>query len=236
MKLASGLVVPWVTLWSGEVIPTKQTVILPSPDGLGYASPRSSDFFMGALWHRELDKPGSGGPVWSQVHGGRQRAAMLEVRCQVCGEKLPATDIPWLMPAKEWQGEFATKRITNTPPTCEECWSIAEARCPHLREKGFVRFYARSLEPWGYLAGLYHPLVKRSGLWVRFGEKVVPHIIAKQLIVKIVDPIREEDYRAPPPSWPADSRVDAYRKQTGRSTLTTKQWKRYKKKARKYNG
>jgi len=231
--LPSGLIVPWITLWSGEVVSPQSTFVDLGVDRLRYSDPQDDDTFMDVLWRRELNRQGSGGPIWGQVHARRQRQAMLEHRCQVCGEALPSTNVPWLMPRAEWDNNLPQLSCTNNPPTCERCWPIAAARCPHLRAKGFVKFYVAMVKPWGVLGDIYHPAIQERGMWVSFDRRrALSHLIARQLLVQLTGITRAEDY-VPPSTSLEDARSTAYKKQTGRKILTDRQWRRYKKKARR---
>lgn len=183
-------VAPWVTLWSDEVVKSTDIRLKPGYDRVRYVDERPDDWFMGVLWERERIGR-SGGPLFREVHARRQRRCMVDPRCQVCGDrfaygKTSTQGVAWLMP--KWEFKMLRSQpemTTTTPPTCERCWHIAEFRCPHLRARGTVRFFADIVEPWGVFGQLYHPLIQRRGEVAKFNTIKARHMIAKQLIVKI---------------------------------------------------
>ena len=71
---------------------------------------------------------GEGEPIFNRLHPARQRQAMLEGRCSVCGQLTPA---PWT-----FLGNVADDGRTpafREPPLCERCLPRALAACPGLR-------------------------------------------------------------------------------------------------------
>lgn len=97
---AATTIAPWVTIWSDEIIPVTDIYIVPGLDRLRYLDENPSDWFMGVLWHRERIGM-TGHPIFSQVHSRRQRRAMTNPQCQVCGTRLPKRNIPWLFSTYE---------------------------------------------------------------------------------------------------------------------------------------
>jgi hypothetical protein len=75
-----------VTLWSGERDGAMPVVWRRRGRGIGYADERSYDRDgEGVLWSRVASQPGRGKPLLGKVHSLRQRVAMAQLRCQVCG-------------------------------------------------------------------------------------------------------------------------------------------------------
>lgn len=175
--------VPWVTLWSAEQTPVEEIVLYPGLDRVRYLDEHPSDWFMDVLWTRErIGKNGE--PIFAQVHARRQRQCMLRPRCQVCGERLPTTNIPWLLPAGEFKGFANMDTVTTmTPPTCEPCQTVAWRLCPHLKREDVVRLSVHSVTPWGVHGDLYHPVQRIKDVRMAFDSEAMSHVIAKQLVV-----------------------------------------------------
>jgi len=183
---APSLLVPWVTLWSAEVIPPERTWILPGLDHVSYRDQRHSDRHLGVIWHREQEAQRQGDPLWREVHSRRQRRAMLDPRCQVCGGRLFAPDLPWLFPRRLYENLQENELRTITPPTCEECWPLAEARCPHLRGEETVRLHVGYALPWGVMGDFFHPLKRAQRIYIPFTDnEMLRYTIAKQVVVQL---------------------------------------------------
>lgn len=180
-------IVPWVTVWSDELVPTETRWLKPGRDMLRCGDRRDQNYFMGVLWQPDLNQQGMGHPIFGLSHTGRQRQAMLQLRCQVCGKLITDRRLTWLMPEAEWGGEFQQRRLTNTPPTCRACQSAAGRLCPRLRNDGYVRFTAAAAKPWGVVGDLYHPALRTRDLWVPFGHRALAHLVARQIVVNLDD-------------------------------------------------
>lgn len=179
-----GRTIPWVTLWSGEVVDVRTVQLRPSLDELRLSDEDFSDRFMNVLWHPVKVGP-TGGPLFAEVHSIRQRGAMLDPQCQVCAQPLGTKDIPWVMPGVEWAELPAHAYRTITPPTCESCWDGVRSRCPRLRSRGHVRFRVGKVEPWGFYGDIYHPLVKAQNVQAAFGSPKTRHMLARQIVVTL---------------------------------------------------
>lgn len=158
-----GLWVPWVTKWSGETLMLTFVSMMRADGtiGLAYADRTPYDVRDGMLWQRDAIAPGSGVPLWSQVHTGRQRLAMTTRRCQVCGTPIdaPGEPVPWLLPADEHAriDRNGTLELTGTAPTCRNCWLTARSLCPHLRHRGAVECLVTATSPWGVYGQIFWP-------------------------------------------------------------------------------
>src|SRR5262245_58187522 len=77
--------VPYISSWSSER-PTRARLIAGDRSGIGYQRERPGDRdARGVLWTRYVRAPGEGLPQLSKVHPYRQRRAMRQLLCQVCG-------------------------------------------------------------------------------------------------------------------------------------------------------
>lgn len=84
-----------------------------------------------ALWSPH--SPGEGKPVFARPHMVRQRRAIAELRCTVCGEKTPEGDRWWFK-----LGNFIESGrwfATTEAPVHLTCARHALKVCPHLRGK-----------------------------------------------------------------------------------------------------
>lgn len=148
-----GLIVPWVTRWTSERRDLPMQPHLDSGTGkvvLDYIEPEPGDRVDGVLWMREGGSRGEGDPEWSQVSTARQRACMLDPRCQVCGTIIEGTEIPWLLPASAMDRKTRTGLTTMTPPICETCIPIAMASCPQLGRTKVTALTVHAYRPWAY--------------------------------------------------------------------------------------
>lgn len=121
----NGLVVPWVTIWSAEML-LVNTVQMTSRGVVARYEERRWGLCLMALPNNP-----AGRPEWRSTHSSRQRRCMFALRCQVCGNKiegLPTFIIPQGDAADQWSGEGLTKQ----PPVCEPCLEAAMVWCPHL--------------------------------------------------------------------------------------------------------
>ena len=154
----SALPVPWAAMWSGE------SVTISEP----FARPR--DLLVAGRGHPMLDRdaiaaqvadywsdapqnalavegrPGVGTPRFTELHPERQRTAILEGRCSVCGETQPG---PFL-----FLGAVSDEDLTpafREPPLCADCSQVALARCPGLgsevRREALVAFRVTAYLP-----------------------------------------------------------------------------------------
>jgi hypothetical protein len=186
-----GLIVPWVTRWTSEVRnPALQPSYNPGTGGLAldFLDEQPSDRIDGVLWMREGNSRGEGEPEWKQVSSHRQRACMLDQRCQVCGMKIEDTEIPWLLPASAMDRKTRTGLTTMTPPTCAACIPIAMRSCPQLGRTKVNAVTVTAYRPWAYFADYVRLEQGRQ----RHGQGEIPWnsadlspIMARQVIVEL---------------------------------------------------
>lgn len=157
-------VAPYVTPWTGETRLPAQVVITASE--VAYADPvhdalaRDVD---GVLWEL-CGGTATGRPDYAELHPGRQRETMENLRCAGCNE--PAArdggGMLWLLPLLDavttsWEGVR-----TAIPPVCEACAEKSPRLCPELRG-GHVQLRVREAELVG-VRGTLHPRLCEPGV------------------------------------------------------------------------
>jgi hypothetical protein len=131
------LVVPYVTMWSGEREPAV-TIVERRGGGIGYARENLLDRDeRGVLWTRWACSPGRGRPQFGLLHTMRQRRAMIHLLCQVCGEPADRDadgGVLWLRKdhRTDWPDWPEGMRMPE-PPVCRPCVGQAVRLCPALR-------------------------------------------------------------------------------------------------------
>src|SRR4051812_32858842 len=119
-------VVPWVAMWSAER--ERQGQCQAMPGGGPIINPPADT--AGVHWMPFPMMPGTGEPLFGQVHTLRQTMCMRGPRCQVCGERFPkgepvswlVTDVDRVMAAVKDGGDIEGQPFhTATPPTCDDC-------------------------------------------------------------------------------------------------------------------
>jgi hypothetical protein len=189
---AARIPVPFVAVWSEETVSVNGLI---SRGGrLAYRDETSEDRDPeGVLWARMSTRIGEGRPDFGGLHPARQRQAMLEMRCQVCGGPASRTRTGWLFVMPRPRHDEAPRtwpegeRMT-APPVCEPCAAVAMLHCPHLRDPIAIR--ARRVRPWGAFGGVFLPTP--AGLVQLPTDNVVPYrqeaarwCLASQLVVEL---------------------------------------------------
>jgi hypothetical protein len=135
------IIAPYITAWSAEVDPPATVVGIPG-GGIGYADEKATDRDKhGVLWARASRHPGEGRPVFKKVHPIRQRRAMRNLLCQVCGGPADRNDdgVLWLLRdfRDDWQG-WPNQMSVTEPPVCQPCVHLSMKLCPALRRGAAV--------------------------------------------------------------------------------------------------
>ena len=194
--------VPWVTRWTGQIIPEALTVSLDEDGGIwaryeGVENREAS----GILWMKEaLNRNGE--PEFSQMSAYRQRASMTKRLCQVCGEKINERPITWLLSKYQMDVTPEGEVLTISPPTCSGCVPLAMRLCPHLRQEGAAKV-ARVLEYeiWGVYGSVIYldqdwRAQEKRGVQVPYGSTDLPFpyqsVIARQTVVRWTKYILED--------------------------------------------
>lgn len=156
-------VVPFITGWSREAMVNPAPVCITGAGGSGLGYPGEDDTAYGrdgrgVLWARQALARGRGVPELHTVHVQRQRRAMNDLLCQVCGETT-VTGRPgerYLFLVKDTGCSIGEGERTTSPPVCVPCAHIAVRQCPHL-VRGHVAAWVRDVVPWGVAGIVYHP-------------------------------------------------------------------------------
>ncbi|GHA05701.1 hypothetical protein GCM10010389_51470 [Streptomyces echinoruber] len=197
--------VPYIATWSGEKAAPDPVVVyrMPAGDtfrrgkpgitcmpvGIRYSGEALSDRDEhGVLWLPDVDNPGTGRLLYGNVHPGRQRRAMTELLCQVCGGPADrdSRGVLWLVEdgRGDWSG-WPKDLMTTHPPICLKCVRAAREQCPHLWKGSALVRVGRSVVcgVWGrrYTAGRLGPLVVESTV-VPFESPLIHWTVASQLV------------------------------------------------------
>ncbi|MFI2210506.1 hypothetical protein [Streptomyces sp. NPDC020141] len=181
--------VPYITRWTGES-PSKVRVVVRG-GRLAYADERTYDRDpRGVLWRRIPSTPGKGQPDFGAVHALRQRLAMANSLCQVCGSPADRDErgILWLLgEASDAPGSWPQGLETAHPPVCRPCATLATRACPHLRQR-HVALRVQSWTPAGVHGALHRPgprPVAVDAAGVPFDSPAIRWVIAGQLIARL---------------------------------------------------
>jgi hypothetical protein len=195
-----GLPVPFAVAWSGEA--TSVAGLCVRRGRLAYEDEVAQDRDRhGILWARVPDRPGAGRPDYRAMHTVRQRAAVLGLRCQVCGGPADRTSRGWLflLPAHEQDAPASEPNsrtphgdseglLTTKPPICLPCADLAVRHCPHLRRPALVR--SRKPRVWGVFGGFCTPgadgsLIASEDAYLPYGSPGAPWFLASQAVLEL---------------------------------------------------
>ncbi|MGY1456362.1 hypothetical protein [Streptomyces sp. SS8] len=159
-------VVPYIAAWSGEPMVHPRPVRVALGGGrLGFPDGDATSYghdWRGALWARQFPGPGKGRPQYETVHVQRQRRAMSDLLCQVCGTTTVtgAVGERFLFLVKDVGRPVLEGERTTSPPVCVPCAHIAVRECPYLA-RGHVAAWVRDAVPWGVAGIVHHPYFVR---------------------------------------------------------------------------
>ncbi len=185
--------VPYITTWSTEkLIPT--TVVAHPRSGIAFADETLGDRDeRGVLWQRRPSQPGSGRPLFGQVHPLRQRRAMRRLLCQVCGGPADHTDRGVLWVLKDHRDDWPNwpeQMAVTEPPICVPCVRTSTRHCPALR-KGNVTVRVRHSTVSGVYGTYYHPgkpfPSQTASTILTFDDPAIRWICAGQLVRGLFD-------------------------------------------------
>ncbi|MFE1272159.1 hypothetical protein [Streptomyces sp. NPDC058758] len=202
-----GLPVPYVATWTGEEDISHAVIaadgVMRYVDPLVDAACRWQD----ALWRRLMRAPGVGEPIFEALHPVRQRTAMWEQLCQVCGVSVAdeaaqmggALYLGGADGAAGTDDPIADGERTENPPLHIACAWKSVSHCRHLLE-GYTA--ARVAEPrqWG-VEGILHAAVGGTVVPVKtkaraaYGSPLLPWMLAERAIVELVG-VRSVDLAA----------------------------------------
>ena len=211
-----GRPVPWITRWTGEVMPDRnQYSVEIRADGsfrVAYPDGKNTRDLLDILWQREgIGRKGE--PMWADVSTYRQRAAMARGLCQVCGTKINAETFLFLIPrdAMEWFDEDTP--ITMQAPVCEECVPLALKLCPALKRNGYQLLKVINYDLWGVMGQVTYRTEQGFGkiqATVSFADNPdygpdfrLNHVMAQQSVIKLGKHVVVESFegRAPQPEY-----------------------------------
>ncbi|MGW4201827.1 hypothetical protein [Streptomyces sp. NPDC004726] len=191
--------------WSGETVIEAPVVRRPGRrGGIAYADELASDRgeFDALLYRgrRPAPRGGRGRPLFASVHPNRQRRAMRQLLCQLCGTPAsytPGHGVLWLLdgtPGDHAPG-WPEGVTTAHPPVCVPCAAQAVRQCPHLAVKGFTAIRVRYPRSYGYHGRLYTPDLTRPGsptllvvaetVEVPYEDPRLPWLLAAQSVVRL---------------------------------------------------
>ncbi|WP_157880002.1 hypothetical protein [Streptomyces natalensis] len=155
------MISPYIARWSGEQPHT--TGLLVRNSRLGYRDEQLGDRDgCGALWVRCPTAPGDGQIQFGRVHPRRQRDAMWNMRCQVCGRDPDEDDRGLLWLESKAPDEIAAAHgvgapvLTCYPPICSPCLRASTAQCPDLRKRATV-LRVQAVRLYGVIGPHYTP-------------------------------------------------------------------------------
>ncbi|MGE9282356.1 hypothetical protein ACP4B2_27935 [Streptomyces rochei] len=181
--------VPFIAQWSGEIVPEPTVVPQLLGGGIRYAGEQPADRDdRGVLWKRHVDRPGVGRPLYGKVHTGRQRRAMAELLCQVCGGPADQDDrgVLWLLEDdRESSPTWPEDLMTTHPPICLDCIRTARQQCPHMWA-GNVAVRVRASEVCAvyghrYTPSRVGPIIVENGP-MPIESLLLPYVVAAQLV------------------------------------------------------
>ncbi|RKN45864.1 hypothetical protein [Streptomyces hoynatensis] len=185
------LPVPYVTRWTGEAVATDGALGLrPDGRGIGYRGENAEDRDRhGVLWARVREQPGSGRPDFRTMHPARQRRAMWERLCQVCGLPADRNTKGWLFALRRPEAAEAVPGwpeglLCTKPPVCVPCARLAARHCPHLDLPVYVR--VRKPRVWGVFGGAFDArLVPGPDGYLPYGHPAAPFFLANQVALEL---------------------------------------------------
>ncbi|MDT3395625.1 hypothetical protein RKE29_02995 [Streptomyces sp. B1866] len=192
----NNLPVPYAARWSAERA-AMRGVLTVRPDGRGLAyrdeAPADRDRH-GVLWARLTEAQGEGRPDFGSLHTVRQRRAMFDMLCQVCGGPASRTSRGWLFLVQrpetaEESADWPEGLLSTKPPVCEPCAALAARYCPHLTDPVAVR--VRKPRVWGVFGGFVVPdadgglVPSPDDHTLPYGHSAACWFLASQLVIEL---------------------------------------------------
>lgn len=206
--------IPWITRWTGEYsFGALAYAYLNGEEWICYGDPTTNPFGieaaikgqrdeLGLLWSREFpDGQGYGEPEFRQIQASRQRACIMDRRCQVCGNEFPGEDVTFLLPEpKDHEDRRGKPFWTMDAPVCDTCIPITLGMCPDMHDARRMVIRATAYRPHAIRGDIMTPFgVGDVGTTVMLDDPVITHMLAKQLGVLVT---RYEREPAPEPYRP----------------------------------
>ena len=179
--------VPYITQWSAEQMSSMPVV--PTRRGIAYPNERPGDRDThGVLWTRVGSLPGQGRPEYGKVHARRQRRAMTQLLCQVCGQRAHRNGegILWLVCEDPGSPEtWPDPLLISDPPVCTRCAPRAVRLCPSLRRQ-YTALRVSAYDLVGVRGFLYLP-GHTDPVGVAYDDPRIRWVKAGQLITRLRD-------------------------------------------------
>ncbi|MEW1546919.1 hypothetical protein [Streptomyces tsukubensis] len=197
----NGLPVPYVTRWEHETaIRPKLTVQPGLAHRLAFAdeTPYDRDSF-DVLWLRVAIRPGEGRALFKDVHALRQRRAMLDLMCQICGVPMFKEDRQLWLLAGMGGVPIREGELTTSPPVCRPCAPVALRYCPRLQSGRVAAAWVRSPYGWGVEAFIHDPeslrMVSPEPQQIQYHDPLAQWAVAFRSVVTLRDctPVRIQD-------------------------------------------
>jgi hypothetical protein len=174
--------------WSTETSRSRKVVA--GRRGIRFADEQPADRSKGVLWATKKVAPRVGRPEYATVHPQRQRWAMQQQLCQVCGKPASRTALGtlWLVEDhhSDWSG-WPERMITVHPPLCLPCACKAVEECPHLLDTGWAAVRVRASEVCGVMGTAYQPVPGGGAQplpgkrYAEYGSRTIRWVLAGQL-------------------------------------------------------
>lgn len=178
---------PYVTAWSAEQ--DLPCALVERPDGgIGYAKELLSDRDRnGVLWQQTAVRPRAGRPEFARVHPLRQRRAMEQLLCQVCGGPADQSEgVLWLLRdyRDDWP-RWPDGMASVEPPICLPCVEVAGRMCPAL-QRGAVAVRVTDCPIAGvrgvlYRQGVLTPVATNAGIF-SYDDPAIRRVLASALV------------------------------------------------------
>jgi hypothetical protein len=185
-----GTPVPWIARWTSEVRSPGPEVRLEVTDKtrISYAHEREDDRIEGVLWLREGSSQGVGEPLFKEVHSHRQRQCIVDGLCQVCGQSINGSVIPWILP-RHLSEKKPSGIVTEQAPICEACISVATKYCPYLLGPGYKTVDVTGYRPIALFGDVWEVGREGSGSHHYQADRPVGgylgNLVARQMIVQL---------------------------------------------------
>lgn len=185
-------VVPYIVLWSSEVVDSPAVRAGRHGIRLEGEKPYHRDD-SGVLWRPQPSTSGRGTPLFGKVHGQRQRNAIAGLLCQVCAAPADRDEqgVLWLVDEDlRALPRLPSRLATVHPPLCLPCARTSLALCPRLRT-AWTALRVGRVRRVGIFGALYEPGIPAPRLTaatgVRYGDPKLDWLLGQQYILHLLD-------------------------------------------------
>ncbi|MEU9603653.1 hypothetical protein [Streptomyces sp. NPDC048057] len=186
----AGLPVPYITRWEHERTIFPDLINTPGRvTRLGFADESMYDRDShDVLWLRQTLQPGKGRAVFEDVHALRQRRAVLDLLCQICGVPTYQAERQLWVVAGAGGVPIREDEVTSSPPVCPPCAPKAIQYCPRLR-RGHAAAWVRRPYGWGVEAFLFEPgtlrAISKEPQQIRYEDPMAPWAVAYRALTSL---------------------------------------------------